>query len=175
MGVAVEAMPKAPTRGHLVGSSSCVHCGFSTGESKSNRFLLKDLNIAALGTSDTQLRTNEESNDKFGQGRCHRGVGCQTNTGKGAGIGAAVGGILGGVIGHQSGRGLEGAAVGAAAGGAVGAAQALRTRRKTPTLNTQPKTQAARGRLFCIHECSVFYLELNVVFTLPPRPTLTRR
>ena len=50
------------------------------------------------------------------------GVGCQTNTGKGAGIGAAVGGILGGVIGHQSGRGLEGAAVGAAAGGAVGAA-----------------------------------------------------
>ena len=90
------------------------------------------------------------------------GVGCQTNTGKGAGIGAAVGGILGGVIGHQSGRGLEGAAVGAAAGGAVGAAQALpRTRRKTPTLilNFQ-KTQAARGRLFCIHwSVLIFYFK----------------
>jgi predicted small secreted protein len=49
-------------------------------------------------------------------------VGCQTNTGKGAGIGAAAGAILGGVIGHQSGKGLEGAAIGAAAGGAVGAA-----------------------------------------------------
>ena len=46
------------------------------------------------------------------------GVGCQTNTGKGAGIGAAVGGILGGVIGHQSGRGLEGAAGSGAHGGA---------------------------------------------------------
>jgi predicted small secreted protein len=49
-------------------------------------------------------------------------VGCQTNTGKGAGIGAATGAILGGIIGHQSGKGLEGAAIGAAGGGAVGAA-----------------------------------------------------
>ena len=89
------------------------------------------------------------------------GVGCQTNTGKGAGIGAAVGGILGGVIGHQSGRGLEGAAVGAAAGGAVGLLQALpRTRRKTPTPNTQSKKhKPPAGGFFVFMSVLIFYFK----------------